>query len=153
MTDASQPAGALTDRAVTPPASMTPDTLLDHAVSADEDALRQLHRWLTYEGLTSVAAALVWALPGVLGYMLAGSALLFTPYLVWRLAQAGWHRALGVFGGLVVAPTLVLGASLGAMGLWIGLALFYLYTWGLRHVVGEHLHEAAWMRVYRAGGA
>lgn len=132
---------------------MTPfDPLLD-AVDADEDALRELHRWLTYEGVTALAGALVWVLPGVLGWVLAGSALLFTPYLVWRLAQAGWHRALGVFGAMVVAPTALLGAAFGTMGLWTGLALFYLYAWGLRHVVGEHLRDAAWMRLYRAGGA
>lgn len=132
---------------------MTPfDPLLD-AVDADEDALRELHRWLTYEGLTALAGALVWVLPGVLGWALAGSALLFTPCLVWRLAQAGWRGALGVFVAMVVAPTVLLGAAFGTVGLWNGLALFYLYTWGLRHVVGEHLREAAWMRLYRAGDA
>lgn len=134
-------------------APMTPFDPFEDAVDGGEDALRELHRWLTYEGVTALAGALVWVLPGVLGWVLAGSALLFTPYLVWQLAQAGWRGALGGFGAMVVAPTVVLGTAFGTIGVWIGLALFYLYTWGLRHVVGEHLHEAAWMRLYRADDA
>lgn len=120
--------------------------------SGEEYALRKLHYWLRYEGLTPILGGGAFWLP----YSLITTALiilaaLFTPYLLWHLAKAKWYRAIAVFITVVCVPFLAAllaetDLSMGFLLSMVPLVCFYLYTWTLRFVIGEQLREAATVR-------
>jgi hypothetical protein len=83
---------------------------------------------------------------GLVGGVLVALAVVFTPYMLWKLAEGRWRGSIAVFAVFVLGPLaasgVVEGGSLLRYALAAGsLVAFYLYTWGLCHVVGEHLAE------------
>ena len=97
-------------------------------------------------GLLGAAA---FVLPfGLVASVLVALAVVFTPYMLWELYRAGWHRAIGAFAALVLGPAVASWFAGGALLQYalIGGALlgFYLYTWALFYLIGEHLSEARW---------
>jgi hypothetical protein len=83
---------------------------------------------------------------GLVGGVLVALAVAFTPYMVWKLAEAGWRGSIVVFAVFVLGPLAASGVAEGDSLLRYALAAgslvaFYLYTWGLCHVVGERLAE------------
>lgn len=122
--------------------------------SVEEQRLSELHRWLTAGGTTGALAALAFVAPyGLIVALLAAAALLFAPYMLWRLAQCrryGWIAAFVL--GVGPPATLALAAPpTGATAfLASGAALFafYGYVWLLRHRLGEQIHEMQWRRAF-----
>lgn len=121
--------------------------------SIKERRLRELHRWLTYEGLSAFVMILAY-FPltfGLLTVVLVGAAILFTPYMLWRLHQCGRHGWIVGFAVTVGIPLMIVllvgaGSLAGPLLSLIPLAFFYAYTWVLRHTVGEWLVELRWTR-------
>lgn len=119
------------------------------AATEEEYALERLHHWLRYEGLTGLlGGGALWLPYGLVLTVLVGLAAVFTPYMLWQLGKAGWYGSIAVFAVLIFVPLTAsllveAEASVGYYALRTGpLVLFYLYTWGLRHVIGEHLSES-----------
>ena len=126
-------------------------------VATPEQPLRDLHAALRYEGLTAFGGAAAFWLPASLAEsVLVLLAVGFTPYLVWKLWQAGWRGTVLAFGLVVGLPVLLalLGAATTAMSAYlltaVPLVLFYAFTWALQYQIGDHLREAEdARRVYR----
>ena len=132
-------------------------------VATPEQPLRDLHAALRYEGLTAFGGAAAFWLPASLAEsVLVLLAVGFTPYLIWKLWQAGWRGTVLAFGLVVGLPVLLalLGAAATAMSATtamsaylltaVPLVLFYAFTWALQYQIGDHLREAEdARRVYR----
>lgn len=123
-------------------------------IDEEEDALRQLHRWLKYEGLVPLGGAFAFFTPyGLVVLILAGTAVAFTPYLLYQLWRARWWKSIVTFVVVVLAP---LGFWLAGFGDELGqyllsavpLAAFFVYTWILRLVIGEDLQERSAVRLF-----
>ncbi len=119
-----------------------------YATSEEEHALQKLHYWLRYEGQTAWLGGGAFFLPySLISAVLTTLAVVFTPYMLWRLAKAKWYKAIALFIILVCVPFLATrfmqGGSSTAYYLWttVSLVLFYVYTWVLRSVIGDHLRE------------
>jgi len=115
--------------------------------------LRELHRWLTYEGASAGLGGTAFVVPyGIIFLALKVAAVVFTPYLLLRLYQCGRYGWMIAFGLLVGVPAIMAlangGPGVGAFVLSIlPLFMFYLYTWVLRHCVGEWLEDLQWRRI------
>lgn len=121
-------------------------------LSGDEARLRRLHHWLTLEGSSVVLGSFVFFLPfGLVYTVLKWGAILFTPYMVWTLVQCrqyGWVAGFAVVVGIPAvfgffAETTTVGGFILSM---LPLFMFYVYTWVLRHRVGEWMEELRWKR-------
>ena len=83
----------------------------------------------------------------------SGVAVIFTPYMLWHLVKARWIKSVVVFVVVVIAPFLAsrfvsADASLTRFLLTgLPLVLFYIYTWILRGMIGEHLAEMSQARL------
>jgi len=127
-------------------------------IEEEEYTLRQLHYWLRYEGLSFLGGSAGFWLPYklVLGILVALAAL-FSLYMLWRLWTARWYKAIVVFMIVVVLPLVVsrfisTDASYARLVLtWVPLVNFYIYTWVLRLVLGEHLEQARLLRHVQRG--
>ncbi len=122
--------------------------VLEYAVGEGEDALLELHHWLAYGGLTFLGGAAAFWLPYTLIFsVLTILAVLFVPYMLWKLYVGGWHKAIWIFAIVVLIPLaasrLVASENFLLKFLLIAgpLIAFYTYTWILRLVLGEHLDE------------
>jgi hypothetical protein len=124
------------------------------AASLEERQLSQLKRWLTGGGSTVAVAGLALFAPyGIVFMILTWGAILFAPFLVWRLVQLkrfGWVAAFVIFVG---APLLygVLTRHDGVTAFILSvfpLLAFYGYTWLLRHSVNVWLGKIQWKRHY-----
>lgn len=119
-----------------------------HFESIEQVRLRELHRWLTYEGLSGALVGFSFAVPYEVVFMvLKGAALLFTPYMLLRLFQLRRYGWIVGFIITVVLPLLLvmLVQPEGVAGILFSafpLATFYAYTWLLRYSVGEWIEEA-----------
>ena len=119
-------------------------------------ALRALHRWLGYERLAVLLGGAAYVLPfGLVAGVLVVLAVVFTPYMLWKLHRAAWHTAIGLFALLVLVPV---ATGAGVEGVVLSyflhggaLIAFYLYTWVLHHMIGEHLREVDAVRALRRG--
>ncbi len=118
--------------------------------SVEESRLRELHRWLTYEGLSAMLTTLMFFDPaGIVFVLLIGAAIIFTPYMLLRLYQTGHYGWMIGFAVTVGIPSLLLliirpdGVAAFALSM-LTLATFYLYTWLLRYTVGEWLVELSY---------
>ena len=127
--------------------------LLAYSVGEDEYALQQLHYWLAYEGLTFLGGSAAFWLPYQLVFtVLVLLAAVFTPYMLWQLFRARWFKSIGVFVVVVLLPFVcskvvpVNDPLAEFLLLALPLVAFYVYTWVLRLVLGEHLSERRWMR-------
>lgn len=114
----------------------------------EEQSLRLLYKWLRYEGLTVIGGAGIFWLPyGLVLKAFVIFAVLFTPYMLWHLARAKWYKSIILFLVVVLMPLGAVqftepDASITYFLLSIGaLVFFYVYTWILRHVIGERLTE------------
>lgn len=118
--------------------------------SKEEWRLRELQRWLTYEGLTGVLLPLSYFIPiGALLLLLVAAALIFTPYMLLRLYQCGRYGWMIGFGVAVGPPLLLFllvraGGSASVLLSLVPLGAFYLYTWLLHHSVSEWIDELSW---------
>jgi hypothetical protein len=122
--------------------------LPDHADGGPRNSLQKLYHWLKWEGLTSLFAGTVLFIPwSSVFVILTIAAIVFTPYLLWHLAKAGWYRAILLFGVFVILPFIFSRfvpeeASLGAFLLMATpLVFFYIFNWILRLIIGEYLEE------------
>lgn len=119
-----------------------------HFELIEQARLRELHRWLTYEGLSGGLMGLSYVVPyGIIFMLLKGAALLFSPYMLLRLFQGGrygWIVGFTITVGLpfllvlLVQPEGVAGILFSAFPL----VTFYAFTWLLRYSVGEWIEEA-----------
>ncbi len=133
---------------------MREDELFVHSVSEEEDSLQQLHYWLKYEGLTFLAGGFSFWVPyGLVVRILFILAAIFTPYMLWHLIRARWYKSVAIFVLFVLLPFTAsffvsAEASLTKFLLMaVPLAWFYIYTWVLRLVIGEHLSETRSVRL------
>ena len=120
------------------------------STSAEQHNLEHLHRWLTIGSSSGAFAGAVFFLPyGLVFMVLKWAAVLFSPYVLWRLIKAkryGWITAFVLLVGLPVGfslfarPDTVSGVIFSALPL----LTFYGYTLALRHSVGEWLEELRW---------
>ena len=117
--------------------------------------LRQLHRWLTLEGSSFALGSFALFLPyGLVFTLLKWGAVLFTPYMIWRLFQSKRYAWIVGFAIVVGIPALWVffrrdtGISdvSGFLLYLLPLITFYAYTWLLRYSVGEWLEELRWKR-------
>lgn len=120
------------------------------ATTVEAYRLQQLHRWLTVGGSSGAFAGAAFFLPyGIVFMMLKWSAVVFAPYMLWRLAQSrryGWIAAFVLVVGLPLGFSLIAqpqGVSSFLFSI-LPLLTFYTYTWLLRHSVGERLEELRW---------
>lgn len=119
----------------------------------DETHLRELHRWLTIGGSSGVLSGGAFFVPyGPIVMLLVAAAILFTPYLLWRLAQVrryGWIVGFVLTVGLPALIGLYVTLS-GLAGFFVAilpLVAFYAYTWLLRSSVGAWLEALRWKRL------
>ena len=127
------------------------DNFRGSLMSAEEAHLTELHKWLTYELATFPFAILLFVMPGFLFMIAVYAAILFTPYMIWRLAQCqryGWITAFVILVGLPFAIRFVFESGMTANFIltWLPLAMFYLYTFTLRHSVTGWIEELKWKR-------
>ena len=130
------------------------ETLELPIISTEEDRLSRLHRWLTYEisGLT-VGGIGFFGPYALVGGLRIWAAVLFTPYMLWRLFEArryGWMIGFVLFVGF---PALI-GHLLHLGVILLPLGAFYVYTWALRHAVGKWLDDfrsMRWARTHTSG--
>ena len=124
-------------------------------VSGDSGRLQELHRWLTLEGSTCILGGTGFYFPmGIVFLVLKWGAILFTPFMLWRLYQlrkTGWIIGFVVFVGtpLVASFFLPRMSTFGFLTSMMPLVVFYLYTWILRFQVGEWLEELRWKQIDR----
>lgn len=118
----------------------------------ERSRLRELHRWLTWELLSSAGMGGAFFLPAsVVFSVVMLAAVAFTPYMLHQLYQLRWFGWLSTFGlvvGLPITMCLITSAS-GYMGylIWGGvLVFFFTYTWALRWQVEHRLEEMSWQR-------
>ncbi len=114
----------------------------------EQYALQKLLYWLEYEKHTWYAgAAIVWVPYAYIMHGLTLLALVFGPYMLWRLYQAQWRIAIGVFLVLVAVPFGIgylypfQSPILSILFKLLPLFLFYLYTWTLSFMVKERLAD------------
>lgn len=123
-----------------------------------EHAATRLHHWLNYGSKSAILGFGAFWLPiGPVTMLVVVLALLFTPYLLWRLYQIRWYGWLGVFVVVVLVPLLIVRPLVDprAMLWWyvftVGpLLTFYLFIWVLRYVLGEHVDELKALRFLEA---
>ena len=121
-------------------------------ISGETGQLQELHRWLTWSGGSMTFGGTALILPmGIVVSALTWAAILFTPFLLWKLYQVqktGWIIGFLVMVGGPLALSFfaekvsVLGIILATMPI----LMFYLYTWTLRHYVGEWIEEIRWSK-------
>lgn len=111
--------------------------------------LHQLHYWLAWEGLLPfLGFGAFWFSPTVVAAVLAGMAVAFAPYMLWKLWRAGRYKAIlwflvVVIGPLVTAAMVNVDQPAVRVILLLGpIVLFYMYTWGLRLVLSQELAES-----------
>jgi len=111
--------------------------------------LRQLHYWLAWEGLLPfLGFAAFWFPPSLVATILAGGAVFFAPYMIWKLWQARRLKAIVWFFVVVIVPLVVavsvpLDDPAVRFILVLGpIVLFYMYTWGLRLALSRELAES-----------
>jgi len=129
--------------------------LLTSAIGKEEYSLRQFHYWLKYEGLTFLGGGFsVWVPYGYVVMILAGLAAIFTPYMLWQLVQAKSYTSIAVFVAVVLLPfagSFFVSSSEAYLTKFllmsVPLAIFYIYCWVLRLVLGEHLSELEMVRM------
>ena len=130
-----------------PSSSTTPPPSSRLLPGTEERALAPLHRGLGYGRFAALLGGGALFVP--LGWIvtgLAGLAMAFTPYMLWRLHLARWHGWMAAFAAVVGLPFVAsrFADATSVTGLLLSLApllLFYLYTWALHASVGERLSE------------
>lgn len=126
--------------------------LITYGVSEQDYALRSLQRWLRYEGLAPLLGGSAFFVPyGLVVGALVLLAIVFVPYLLWKLFEAGWYKSIITFVLLILVPLVAARfmevGSLSRFLLVTGpLAAFYIYTWVLAYLIGDHLKEAQAIR-------
>ena len=130
------------------------EDLRSSMLSSEEANLADLHKWLTYELATAPVGILAFAAPGFLITIVLYAAILFSPYLIWRLAQVkryGWIAAFLLLVGLPFAIRFIFKPEMVGDFLltWLPLINFYLFTFVLRHSVSGWLEELKWKRQNR----
>lgn len=122
------------------------------ATTVEEYRLQHLHRWLTAGGSSGALAGTAFFIPyGIVLTLLKWAAVIFAPYMLWRLAQSkrfGWIAAFMFVVGLPLGFSMITQPQ-GVGGFIISvvpLFTFYSYTWLLRHTVAEWLEELRWQR-------
>jgi hypothetical protein len=129
---------------------MHPDTSLN-----TELHLQKLHRWLTAGGLSALLGTGAYFVPyGIIMMVLIVAAVVFTPYMLWSLYQCRRFGWIAAFGVLVLLPALLAvalspGGVAGFLLAMLPLFNFYLFTWVLRHAVGEWLENLRGQRMLR----
>ncbi len=136
--------------------------------------MERLHYWLALEvsgGALGFGGFFLSA--GAAFQLLFYAALLFTPYMLWMLHKAGWHGWIRGFALLVGLPLVLSyggwakavlsgravmllfagGSPLGMIGRVLPLAVFYLYTWALKHAVRERIEALRWQEKWAAENA
>lgn len=74
-------------------------------------------------------------------------AVLFTPFMLWHLYRAKWHKSIIVFFAVVILPfviSLFIPLESSVVGFLLSitpLLSFYIYTWLLSYMIGEYLSE------------
>ncbi len=127
---------------------MNASDLISNAKTQEEHAIERLHHWLSLETKTAFIGGGVFWLPiGLITGLLTVLAMAFTPYLIWRLAQARWYKTIGLYGALVLLPLLAAQLTSLTEPVWSfvlrfgPLVMFYVFTLVLKHVLGDHLRE------------
>jgi len=127
-------------------------------IEEEEYALRQLHYWLRYESLSVLGGGAAFWIPyGLIVAILGILAALFAPYMLWRLWTARWYKSIVVFVVLVVFPFVAFrfipieDTLAKYLVMSVPLVNFYIYTWVLRLVLGEHLEQARLLRQVQRG--
>lgn len=127
--------------------------ILAFTACEEENALRQLHYWLRYEGMAPLLGGSAFFIPyGIVMVVLVALAVVFTPYMLFQLWRARWLKSILAFALIVLVP--VVGCrfvsaddTLVRFFLTYGpLVPFFIYTWGLRLVLGEKLAEVTAVR-------
>ena len=130
--------------------------ILANAVTEEEYSLNQLQQWLQYAKHSwSLGAIIIW-LPFVPIFMILKIlAIVFTPYMLWHLFKAKWYKSVAVFGAIVVIPYVVFqfiqveNNILGFILKVLPLLAFYLYTYILSYMIGEHLAEIKTLKKWK----
>jgi len=123
--------------------------------SSEDYAVERLHYWLNYQTKTIfIGGGLFWLPFGPIFLLLTIVAFLFAPYMMWRLAQAGWYKTLILFICVVIAP-LVAAQFVNPQNQILNYALmfgpmlaFYLFTWILKFVLGDQVDEIKGNRLF-----
>lgn len=121
-----------------------------------DNALFKLHRWLSYEVKSALAAGLIFILPyGLVITLLYVLMALFIPVMVVQLFRAQWFGWLGFFVVMMLSgwgvPRLVnldprMIQAVYSISIFVP---FYFYCWVLRWVVGERVSEIRAMEAMR----
>lgn len=117
--------------------------------------LQKLHRWLTASGLSALLGTGAYVMPyGIIMMVLILAAIVFTPFMLWSLYQCGRNGWIAAFGVMVLLPALLaLALSPGGVASFLLAILplfnFYVYTWVLRHSVGDWLENLRGKRILR----
>lgn len=127
--------------------------ILENTSSVKEHSLNKLQQWLQYgKHSWSLGAGIVWLPPGMILMGLKIIMYAFTPYMLWYLYKAKWHKSIIVFLAVVVQPFLfsefmefenhILGFLLSILPF----LTFYIYTYILSYMIGEQLNEIQTVR-------
>lgn len=135
---------------------MDPSDILENAVDAEEYALGRLQYWLNYEKYSWIlGTGVVWFPYGLIWMAVVILAVLFTPYMLWHLYQAGWYKSIGVFLTVVVLPliaSLVINSWSTVFYYFLSvfpLLAFYIFTWWLSYMIDERLRETQTLRRWK----
>jgi hypothetical protein len=120
----------------------------------DEFYLEKLHYWLKWGSKSaSMVLVLYWIPYGMFLMVIRVLAVLFTPYLITRLVQAGRLRSVAVFCGVVLLPAVaaqVIGPTAGMAGVSLSIfpiVAFYFFLWIQTSQIGEYLALQAAQRL------
>ena len=130
--------------------------ILSNAVTVEESSLSSLYYWLQYEKHSWILGSGIGWLPySLVATIIAFAAIVFTPYMLWHLFQAGWYKAIITFGAVVIFPFLIhqliqidntiISFSLGVLPFFT----FYFYTYVISYLIGEHLNTLKTIRKWK----
>ena len=98
--------------------------------------LRQLNRWLGFQVKTGYLFFLAFFFLGFVYALLFFAAVVFSPFMLWKLYRAGRYNWIGYFFLFVVGPWLLADQAYSLVSQYLlsygSLAIFYLYTWSLK---------------------
>lgn len=126
---------------------------LENAVSIEEHSLGELQHWLQYGKHTwSLGAGIIWLPYGLILMGLKLITVVFTPYMLWHLSKAKWYKSVVVFSAIVVLPFMIAqfieleNNILNFLFTALPFLTFYLFTYIISYMIGEHLNEIRTVR-------
>ncbi|MGM0546042.1 MAG: hypothetical protein ACQEST_04905 [Bacteroidota bacterium] len=136
--------------------SLNETDVLSDAINENEASLSKLYYWLRFEKHTWIlAAGIGWFPHQLILKGLAILAIIFSPYLLWQLFKAGWYKSIATFLGVVILPFLASQmitlpiAALNFLFTILPIITFYIFTWIISYMIGEHLNKVSTLRKWR----